>query len=135
MRRKLTRRGRHASSDRRVAVLAVMLTGAGFGCGASRTQSPFVSQADARINIEVINHNFQDATLHAVWPGRRIRLGTVSGTRSANFMLPWDRSYELRIEIDMLAGSRCVTLPIWADPGDIIILEIQPRLQIGLDCF
>ena len=40
---------------------------------------------------------------------RRIRLGTVTGTRTANYVLPWDRSLELRIEIDLLAAETCTT--------------------------
>ncbi len=119
----------------RIAVLGIVVTGAGLGCTASRGADPFISQAEARINIEVINHNFQDVTLHAVWTGGRVRLGTVSGTRTANFMLPWNGSQELQIEIDLLAGSECVTRPIWADPGDIILVEIEMRMRIGIDCF
>ena len=60
---------------------------------------------------------------------RRIRLGTVTGTRTANYVLPWDRSLELRIEIDLLAAETCTTRAIWADPGDIIVLIIQQRLR------
>ena len=89
--RTMTGAGRRASAAGRIAVLCVVLTGAGFGCSGGRG-SPFVAQEDARINIEVINHGFQDVTLHALWSGQRRRLGTVSGTRTANFMLPWDRS-------------------------------------------
>ena len=44
-------------------------------------------------------------------------------------MIPWDRSVELRIQIDVLAGGECTTRSIWADPGDHILLEVQSRLQ------
>ena len=115
------------STAGRIAALGIVV--AGFGCAGGRDRSPFIAQEDARINIEVINHGFQDATLHAIWSGRRVRLGTVTGTGTANFMLPWDRSLELRIEIDLLAGGECTTRPIWADPGDIILLEVQTYLR------
>ena len=131
----MTRAGRRAFAAGRIAVLCLVLTAAGLGCTMSRGADPFISQAEARINIEVINHNFQDVTLHAVWTGGRVRLGTVSGTRTANFMLPWNGSQELRFEIDLLASSECVTRPIWADPGDIILVEIEMRMRIGIDCF
>ena len=121
--------GRRGSAAGPIAVLCVVLAVSGFGCAGRGSGSPFVSQEDARIQIEVINHGFQDATLHALWLGRRVRLGTVTGTRTANFMLPWDWSVELRIEIDLLAGGSCTTRPIWTDPGDIILLEIQSRLR------
>jgi hypothetical protein len=126
--------GRRASAAaQRVAVLAVVL--ACVGCGASRTRSPFVSQSDQRINIEVVNYNFNQITLHAVWPGRRVRLGIVNASGTTNFMLPWDGSDLLSLEIHVLAGDDCVTPQIWADPGDIIVLEIQSRIRYGLDCF
>ena len=112
----------------RIAVLGIVLSGAGLGCSSS-ARTPFVSQEDARITFEVRNHAFKDATLHAIWPGRRVRLGTVIGTRTADYMLPWDRSFELQIEIKQLAGESCTTRRIWADPGDIIFLIIQEGLR------
>ena len=123
----VTRAGRRASAAGRIAVLFVVLIGAGFGCSPSR--SPFVGQDGGRITIEVINHSFDDATLHATWPGQRRRLGTVTGTRTANYMLPWSHSALIRIEIRLLAGPGCTTRETWADPGDIILVEIQSGLR------
>ena len=123
----MTRAGRRASAAGRIAVALVVLIGAGFGCASSR--SPFIAQADARINIEVINHGFEDATLHAIQTGsQRRRMGTVHGTMTANFVLPWSYTDRLQIEIRLLAGPRCTTREIWASPGDVILLEIQSRL-------
>ena len=119
--------GGRASVAGRIGGFAIVLAVSGFGC-ASR-ESPFVSQTDARIQIEVINHGFQDATLHAVWVGKRIRLGTVSGTRTANYTVPWPRGDLIRIEIRLLAGPACITREIWAEPGVTIVLDIQPRLR------
>ncbi len=110
--------------------MALGIVVAGLGCGSGRgSGSPFVGQADARITIEVINHGFQDVTLHAIWPGQRVRLGTVTGTRTENFMIPWNWSVELQFQIKVLAGGSCTTRPIWTDPGDNILLEIQSRLR------
>ena len=113
----------------RIAVLGIVLTGAGLGCTASRGADPFISQADARINIEVTNLAFEDATLYATWRGGRRRLGIVTGAQTANFMIPWDWNEELRIEIDLLASARCTTRPILVSPGDVVLLEIQPELR------
>jgi hypothetical protein len=124
--------GKRALAAGRVLALGVVLAGAGLGCSTRRT--PFVSQEDARLNIEIINHNFQDVTVFANWSGVRKRLGTVSGTRTARYMLPWDRSLELQLELDMLASPGCITRPIWANPGDVIVLEVQSRIN-RLDCF
>ena len=112
----------------RIAVLGIVLAGAGLGCSVAQG-SPFVSQEDARINIEVTNFAFEDATLYAAWSGGRRRLGIVTGTQTAEFMIPWDRSEVLRIEIDLLAYGRCTTRPISVSPGDVILLEIQPGLR------
>jgi hypothetical protein len=120
----------------RIAVLAVVLAGASLGCGgATRPESPFGSGAVERLDIEVLNHNFLDVTLYAVWPGKRIRLGTVVGTRSASFRLPWEGTELLQIEINQLAGPSCVTEQIMAVPGEVIFIEIPSHLQVGKDCY
>ena len=132
---KICRLRRRAFAAGRVAVLAMVLAGAGFGCGASRPDSPFRSAGDQRLTIEVDNRNFLDATLHAVWPGTRTRLGTVIGITSANFRLAWSGGNLLQIEIDLLAGPSCITEPISANPGEIIVLHIPSVLRVGRDCF
>ena len=132
---KIARRGRRASAAGRVALLTAVLAGAGFGCATPRAPSPFASPEDQRIVIEVINHGFLDATLHALWRGRRVRLGTITGTRSANFRLAWDENELLQIEIDLLAGSSCITEPISANPGDIIFFQIPSHLEVGRHCY
>lgn len=111
-----------------IAVLGVVLSGAGLGCSTT-SRSPFVSAEDARINIEVTNFAFEDATLHVSWSGRRRRLGIVIGTQTAEFILPWDAIEEIRIEIDLLAYGRCTTRAVLASPGDVILLEIHPALR------
>lgn len=132
---KMTRVGRCASVVGRVAVLCVLPAVAGLGCSSSRgSGAPFVNQSDSRINVEVENVGYWNATLYAVWPGRRVRLGTVTGTRTANFVLPWDRSIEFRVEIDLLAGPSCLTREIWADPGDIIVLRLTNQIMRDPDC-
>ncbi len=126
----IARVGRRASPAGRISVVAIALAVAGLGCAGRGGGDPFLSQADARINIEVVNHSFQDATVHAVWPGQRRRLGIVSATNTANFMLPWTYNDMLRIEIRLLAGRRCTTRQIATDPGDIIFLEIFQDLRL-----
>ncbi len=118
-----------ASVGGRIAGFAIVLAVSGFGCAGRGAESPFVAQEDARIHIEVINHGFQTATLHAVWIAKRIRLGTVNGTRTANYMVPWPQGDVIRIEIKLLAGPSCITREIWAEPGVTIVLEIQSGLR------
>ena len=77
---------------------------------------------------------FEDATVHAIWPGRRLRLGTVIGSMSATYTLQVDTSVLLHFKIALLAGPNCTTQQIWADPGDIILLEIDRRFINSFDC-
>ena len=120
---------RPASTAWRLVALGIVVAGLGCGGGRGGGRSPFVGQEDARITIEVVNHGFQDITLHAIWLGRRVRLGTVTGTRTGNFMMPLSYSVELQFRIDVLAGQSCTTRPIWTDPGDNILLQIRSGLR------
>jgi hypothetical protein len=111
----------------RTAVLCMVLAGAIFGCGTAR--SPLGDPNEARIQIEVLNRHFQDATLHAIWPGNRRRLGTVIGITTAEYRLSWTYSEVLQIEIDLLAGPGCTTRGILVNPGDIIVVEIDAQFR------
>ena len=122
---------RPAPAAGRMAVLCMVLAGAGFGCATQR--SPFVDPENSRIVIEIDNRTFEDATVHAIWEGRRVRLGRVTGTMKGSYVLPVDRSIPVYFEIDLFNGPECTTRQIWADPGDIILLQIDSR-TFGLDC-
>ena len=133
MHRTMARVDRRGSGVGRMTILSMVLAGVSFGCAPS-LNSPFVDVSEETVQIQIDNRGFDDATVHAIWPGRRIRLGTVSGTLSANYTLSLDRSVLLQFEIDLLAGPECITPQIWADPGDIIVVEIDARLFGGADC-
>ncbi len=132
MHRTMARVDRRGSGVGRRTILSMVLAGVSFGC-APTLNSPFVDPNEMRIEIQVENRSFELATVHAIWQGKQIRLGTVGGTLTANYTLAWDRSLLLHFRIDLLAGPECTTSQIWADPGDIIVLEIDPRL-FGADC-
>jgi len=80
---------------------------------------------DRTIRIHVTNLNFMDATLWALTPGTREKLGVVTGKREAIYTLPWRGYTDLKIEIDILAGPRCTTEALPVDPGDDIELIID----------
>ena len=134
MRVNIARFGRRVAALR-VAILAVVLTGASLGCGATRPESPFGSGAAERLDVQVLNRSFLDATLYAVWPGKRIRLGSVVGTQSATFRLPWNGTELLQIEINQFTGPSCLTDWIIAVGGEVIFVEIPAQLRVGIDCF
>jgi len=82
---------------------------------------------DRQVRIEVQNLNFADATVWAlVQRGQRIRLGTVGGKSDSVFTVPWEFSLPLQLEIDLVAGGRCTTRELQVDPGDSLLMQIEP---------
>jgi hypothetical protein len=112
---------------------AIVLLGA---CASSqRRGSPFSGGGErAEIRIEVLNLNFNDATLWAIGDGTRRKLGVVSGKNASAFTIPWRLSGPLAIQIDILAGVRCVTQEMMTDPGDIIELQIPADFRRSEVC-
>lgn len=104
-------------------------------CAAASQADPFSSAGSRSIRIEVVNLNFNDATLHALRGGDRQRLGIVSGKGSASYTMDWPMPQPLRIQIDLLAGGDCTTRAMQVDPGDIIELQIELDIERDPDCF
>lgn len=122
------------ASFTRAAVTAALLFPGG-ACTLFGHREPALRVAgNERIRIEVINRNFSDATLWAISTGGRQRLGIVTGKTDATFTLDWDFSQPLQIEIDLLAGERCVTAPLQVDPGDVLELQIDVELRRSAFC-
>lgn len=91
------------------------------------SDDPFSSTLEGKgqIQIEVTNLNFSDATLWAHRGSMRVRLGVVTGKADGVFNLEWRTIDPLRLEVDLLALGRCVTREMIADPGDVILLQID----------
>ncbi len=128
-----------AAAARRALLAALLVWSAG-GCGAAgrlvEREDPFLrAEPEAtEVRVHVLNRNFSDARLYAIGLSKRIRLGVVQGKGEAVFSIPWDFSEPLRIEIDLLAGPKCVTRAIEADPGDTFDLQIKPDLGATPGC-
>jgi hypothetical protein len=69
-----------------------------------------------------------DATLWALTPGTRKKLGVVTGKREQVFDVPWPHATDLSMEIDILSGPRCTTEALLVDPGDEIDLIIDMEM-------
>ena len=124
---------RPAPRPSRLALLpAVLLATA---CASTGTPDPFDDAGPGSIRIEVVNLNFNDATLHALRGGERHRLGIVNGKGSASYTMEWRVSQPLRIEIDLLASDQCTTRAMQVDPGDIIELQIELDMSRDPDCY
>ena len=104
----------------------MVLAGFSWGCAQTRL-APFAAREDVAIQVQVENRAFEDATIHAVWPGRRLRLGTTIGHTNAQYLVRLETSVLMSFRIGLLGGRDCVTGQIWADPGDIIVLEITDQ--------
>jgi hypothetical protein len=117
-----------------VPALLVLLVGT--GCATGGAANPFGDGegGDRSIRIEVRNFNFADATLYALRGSERIRMGVVTGKTDDTFEIPWTVTLPLRIEINLLAGERCVTRPMNVDPGEVIQLQIEIDLSRSPDC-
>lgn len=122
----------------RFALLALTLAVAACATASPmQSDGPFSAAGGERdmVTIDVLNNNFGDVTLWALRSdAERIRLGGVTGKTDARFTIPWRFSEPMRIEIDMVAGPRCVTENITVDPGDVLQLEIQPVFEQTAGC-
>lgn len=121
------RRGRLQLMRATLALAAVVLTA---GCASSgrsvNARQPFTDASASTVRLIVQNRNFQDARLYYFRRGARMALGVVTGKRDAEFVIDWDFPDAMQIEINLLAGPRCLTEELQVDPGDILELQIAP---------
>lgn len=114
----------------------VVITACGSSARTVARGQPFTRDAVAErtIRVHVQNDNFMDARLYAISSSSRQHLGIVVGKQQAVLEIPWDFSKPLRIEIDLLAGPKCTTDTIEADPGDILDLRIESVFSRSAAC-
>lgn len=108
-----------------VVPLSVLLTGCATGQPLEDPYEITSGNRPPRIELVVRNMNFLDARLYALRQSGRRLIGEVGGKQDAQFELEWPISEPLRIEIDMVAGPRCVTESLQVDRGDILELLIE----------
>ena len=111
-------------APRLLTALLVACAGTLAGC-ANRVDNPFdQDRQPTQVRIVVINHDFNDATLFAVAPGQRRRLGVVTGKTEANYTIPWRTVAPLHIEINVLTAGSCNTETLQVEPGETLELQI-----------
>jgi hypothetical protein len=103
------------------------------GCAKSLTPDPFEGPRRP-IRFDIVNRNFNDANVWAVFRAERVKLGTVTGKSDGSFRLPWKGTDTVYMEIDLVGGERCITEALTADEGDIFYLEIQLELSSMREC-
>lgn len=126
---------------RRIGTFGALLVALALGGCASGGQTvagegdPFDQGArPSSVRIIVQNRNFSDVRLYAHRRGSRRMLGSVTGKQDREFTLDWNMTDPLAIEIDMIAGPRCITREMRVDPGDILELQIAPVFNNSSFC-
>lgn len=105
-------------------------------CAACATaESPFRGGEEdvgggGTLALWVENQNVEQVRITVLGPQVAQELGEISGRRSEMFAVPWPRSGELRIRIELVLGGRRFTTPlILALPGDRVDLTVSSPLQ------
>lgn len=109
---------------RRTFLMAATVTVAGCMNRATRSNPFERGEGASSVRINVENRNFNQATLYAEGAMTR-RLGIVGGNTSESFTLPWPSDGDLRIRIDILAGTEYTTNTLGMRPGDTANLIID----------
>ena len=117
-----------------VCLLPGAMAGCGGGSGGVGNPNPFEASNEL-VRIEVLNRDFAQATVRAIYTGTRRTLGRVSGHSSATFSLEWPFARPLRFEIGLLAGQNCVTRELNVQPGEVLELQIEPGLSGREGCW
>jgi len=110
--------------------LAAFLMVATAACG-TRSRSPFAGPAQRgseQIQVRIENHNFNDATVHALRGGERIRLGTTTGKTDEDFRIRWNSTLLIEFRISLVGGGSCRVRSMTVDPGDRIWVRIPNEI-------
>ena len=115
-------------------VMAVLVASACASSGEWDGEGVYPSLRPTTVRIIVQNRNFADARLYTHRRGTRSMLGTITGKTDRNFIVDWDQTDPMYIEIDMVAGPKCFTQEMQVDPGDILELQIAVRFADTAGC-
>lgn len=109
------------------AGLVLLLAGCSFLSGSPDDPQPLRNR---EVTILVINQNFLDASLYALWNnGRRFRIGAVTGNTEKEFTLRWEAtSLQIQIRLLSVEGSY-LTDPMSVYEGDYLELVVDPGLD------
>jgi hypothetical protein len=108
-----------------LAWCGVILTLAACGSQTQEAVRPQPQLERPTLTVEIQNHNHNAATIYAYREGFRDRLGFVEAASTETFSFEWP-TYELRFLVDFLAQGCVITESLSVDPGDDLLLIIQP---------
>ncbi|GBD32523.1 MAG: hypothetical protein KatS3mg081_2432 [Gemmatimonadales bacterium] len=114
-------------------LLALFFTPFMGGCallpGRANLDEPVQEERSRYLTVEVDNQNFYDATIYAVRPGLRLRIGRVVGFNKETFEFAWP-DLDLRFEIALLSVGSYYTWSLPVERGDQLALTILPDLHL-----
>ena len=120
-------RTQHGRAAVRPRLLVVALALAVAGCASSGRS--VVQSESPGVELTVENQNFHDAVVYAIWDsGPRTRLGMVTGITTQTFTTSSRGSGEMRVQVDLIAGSNVISEPIGVFHGDEIHVVIPPHV-------
>lgn len=118
----------------RLMALAPMVIGAacGGGHGVSVEHSPLPEPPDS-VLVQVVNDNFYDARIHAVWDGgQRVSLGTVAGNGNrAEASIRWEPRPIVFEILFIIGGTAYVSHPVEVERGDIIEVRLPRNIDMS----
>lgn len=79
------------------------------------------------VSLEVQNQDFNDADIFTVIAGESTQLGTVTGETTGHFTFPWTIQ-DVSLAIHLIGGGGYMTRSIAVDPGDSLLLILQPGM-------
>lgn len=109
-----------------------LLTAVALACGGSPpVEPPAPDPRRDSIDVEVINQNYYEANIYAIYGGSlRRRVGHVRGTGTrTNFVIPW-HPRSLAFEIDFVIGpGTYLSDRVDVARGDAVELTIPPNID------
>jgi len=97
------------------------------GHGVPRGEVPPFSEP---VTIEVVNENYHDATIYALYEGLvRERLGFVVGHTTDTMTVNWHPT-PLRMIMHLVGAGEAVSDVVIVDPGDFVQLRVMPDLHL-----
>ncbi len=116
-----------------VAVTAALFA---TGCATGGASNPFEAGPDGArsIQIQVRNFNFADVTVFALRGSERLRLGIVTGKTDRNFDVEWTVVLPLQVQVNVLAGVRCLYPAQNVEPGEIVFVQVEVDTSNNPNC-
>lgn len=104
-------------------------------CGKGMAANPFAPAGsrgnDGQVRVLVENHNFGDATIHALRGGERFRLGEVTGKSEKSFTVRWNFTLPMEFEVHLTGGGGCRVRAMTVDPGDRVWVRIPTEVSMS----